>query len=144
MYSTIRVDRRKSQRLQVSLSALCRIAGPSRFLYLLGGKEFESLVIDLSKNGAALLSSHSLPIDTKLFIKMFIVEVTYTGTSEFYEVLTLFANVRYSTHQYEDRYRIGIEFTDIDQDRENKLENIINSSLRHNRIPSSIMPKIII
>ena len=143
MYHTHRIERRRYQRLHVSLSALCRIAGPAKLLYLLEGKEFEANVVNLSSGGAALEIPYELPSETRLFMKMIIFEADHHGRACFYEVLTLFANVCYCKKHENGRMRIGTIFTDMDSDRERVLENLMRSSFKRETGPANRVPTIL-
>lgn len=140
MHTATRVERRKYQRLNVNLSVLFRVMGPSRIFEMVQGREFEGKTIDLSLGGTALISSYFLPPKARLFVKFVIYETNHVGQTQFHEVLTVFAEVRSAIlHQDHRNYRLGLEFQDLNDDRLRTLNDIVESSLRYSDTPQEVL-----
>ena len=130
MICTSRIDRRRCRRFNVGLAAMCRISGPADILYLIEGKEFEANVINISLGGAAIIVPVQLPENARLFMKMIVFETDFKGRANFYEVVKLFGNVRYCVEIARKRFKTGLYFTDMDEDRTLSLRNLLRSSLK--------------
>lgn len=130
MYGGYRLERRRYKRLRINLAVIYQIEGP-KFVYdILGDKDFEARTLDLSEGGVALIVGHYLPINTKLSIKITIFESDHTGLINFYDPLIIKGVVKSNVLTESNEYRLGIEFTDVVQEKQHRLADFVYSPLR--------------
>lgn len=131
MYTTQRIERRRYQRLGVNLSSLYKIKAPDYVRNLFEERnEFEGMITDLSEGGLTMTVGHSLPVATKLSISFVIYEYDHLGIVNFYIPLKVSGYVRNINSDLNDEYRMGISFCGINDDKQERLEDILYSSLR--------------
>jgi len=130
MYSAYRTDRRRFKRMRVRLAAVYSIEAPEYVKNILDGGEFEAITLDVSEGGLSLLAEHYLPKQTIIRLKLIVFEIANGGCANFYEPVTAIGNVR-SVHEWDnDQYRLGVFFQDISIAHQQKLSDLVNSSLK--------------
>ena len=138
MYTGYRTERRKFKRLRVNLSVLCRVMAPYAMITLTQGEEFEAKTADLSEGGMALVTDKCLPLGTELFCKFVIYENDTLGSVKFYQILTVFSQVRSIISIDGVLYRVGLCFEELDADKKEKVKDIIECPLRYE--PRAVLP----
>ena len=136
MYSAYRTDRRRFKRMRVRLSAVYSIEGPDYVKSILEDGEFEAKTVDVSEGGISLMAEHSLPRKTKIRIKRRVFEIDNSGLANFYEPVTAIGNVTSVSEWDNDRYRLGVCFQEISPEDQQKLVDLINSSLKREIVVS--------
>ena len=130
MLSCYQNERRKHQRLSVNLTAVCRIAGPKKNLFLLNGNDFEARTHDMSEGGLSIISQHFIPVGSKLNIRLMVCEEDRKSYIKFYDIVRIYGTVKNSIVHEDDTFRLGIEFQEMDENQEDKIFYIMHSSLQ--------------
>jgi len=130
MYTSHRVEKRRFQRLEISLTVLYQVEAPFDICLLMGNREFEAKTFDLAEGGVSIYAEHYLPVGTKLSIKLIIFEFDHTGMVCFYEPLEIFGDIRNSFFDGKNKYRFGVEFNHLTRSQESKLHDFIHSTLK--------------
>jgi len=131
MYGGYRTDRRRYQRLRVSLCVLCKIMAPEHIRALFSERKFEASTIDISEGGASLEISHYLPLKTMLSIEFIVFEVNHKARVSFYNPLTLQGEISSLNVLGDDTYRMGITFKEVNTFKRQKLQDLMYSPLKY-------------
>jgi len=108
-------DRRKFKRLQVSFIVFYKVDSPLHVRMLIGEREVNAIMLDLSESGMGILTNYKMPESTLLSIKFILVNER-TISKERVRSMEIKGQVRYSALAEKGAYRIGIHFTDISED----------------------------
>lgn len=130
MITCYRTDRRRCQRVHVTLGVVYRVLGPRFVSDFMGSDEYESQTLNISECGTAILSENYLPVGTSLYLKFVVFESDHVGAVRFFEPLTVVGEVRSSFIQKDYRYRLGLSFEHVPEDRKSILLDLVKSSLR--------------
>lgn len=110
-------DRRRFQRLDLNISVFYRVHEPLVVRLLIGDKEVEATIINISEGGIALATEYNIAVDTLLLIKFNLSVMADDGKVSFYGPIQISGEVR-SNVFLDNKYRLGIRFTQIqDKDR---------------------------
>jgi c-di-GMP-binding flagellar brake protein YcgR len=122
------IERRKQKRLRVNLTVVYRVDEPLAMRLVVGGKEFEARMLDLSQEGMAILSNHSFDASTTVLLRftLFKVETEDVG---FYGPMAITGEVRYCVPLGGGEYRLGIYFTQIDQKDKAEIADFVKRNL---------------
>jgi c-di-GMP-binding flagellar brake protein YcgR len=108
-------ERRKSKRVEVNFTVTYKIHRPPNIVMMVGGKEVYAVMLDLSKEGMALITEYEIPIKTVLYIKFTLINLSATDESRTrnMEVMGIVKHIR----PYEKKdFRMGISFTEISRE----------------------------
>lgn len=123
-------DRRRFQRLNLNLVVWYKLLYPEKAPSLLGMVEREAITVDISPFGMAFMSSYSMPVFTDLALK-FIIFSSQNGS---YSSLTIPLEVNAKVHSCapceNNEYRVGVSFTNIELEQQQKLMKFARESLR--------------
>ncbi|MDD3345172.1 MAG: PilZ domain-containing protein [Candidatus Omnitrophica bacterium] len=121
-------DRRRFQRLLLNLTIWYRVSSPEYLKLRFGDRDMEATTIDLSTIGLSFLSEHKIPIWSKLLLK-FIFFGSGSGALHIVKPVEVEAEVK-TCLPCEDRYRLGVCFKSLDQERRSQLSRFVGASLR--------------
>ncbi len=130
MLSNYPQDRRKRQRISARLAAVCRITGPQKYMCILNGNDFEAKTEEMSEGGLSLISNYFVPPGAMIYIKLMVCESDRKTYVKFYDIVRLYGEVTNTTVRDDHTFRLGVEFTDLTQDKEDKIFYIMHSSLQ--------------
>jgi c-di-GMP-binding flagellar brake protein YcgR len=123
-------DRRRFQRLNLNLVVWYKVLHPHPENNLLGTAEREAITTDISPFGMAFMSSFNIPAFTDLGLKFII----FSSKDGSYNTLTIpmevNAKVRSCTPGEKNEYRVGVSFTNIQLEQQQKLMKFARESLR--------------
>jgi c-di-GMP-binding flagellar brake protein YcgR len=123
-------DRRRFLRLNLNLVVWYRIQYTGQAYRALGTAEREAVTLDISPFGMAFMSSYPLAAFTDLSLR-FIIFSSENGT---YNTLTIpievSARVRSCSPSEKNEYRIGVSFTNIELEKQQKLAQFMVESQR--------------
>ena len=86
----------------------------------------------------ALITTQAFPLGTKLFCKFVVFESDSKGSTDFYEVLIVFGEVRSIVSVEEGPCRMGICFEEMDSDQKTKIFDIVHSPLKYENWSQSL------
>ncbi|MDP3143360.1 MAG: PilZ domain-containing protein [Candidatus Omnitrophota bacterium] len=105
-------EKRKAPRLDCRVPIMCR-----------RGSLFNNTqTLDISQGGVGLLSPKIIPINTNM-----VMEIALSAKSE--PVLCVGKVCWVQKSNYSDHYRVGMNFTDIAQDSEGRLEQYLEKEI---------------
>jgi len=106
-------DRRKFTRVKATFIVVYKIGYPLQVRMTLGEKEIHAVMLDLSEEGVALVTNHSIPVSTLLLMKFILVNEMAETPDERVRPMEIAGDVRYSIPGERNEYRVGICFTQI-------------------------------
>jgi len=121
-------DRRRFQRLLLNLTIWYKVSGPEHLRAEFGEKDMEATTLDLSTAGLAFLSKHQIPVWSSLILK-FIFFGSNDGSVNIVKPVEVEAEVK-SCLPYENAFRLGVCYKDLDEERRCELLRFIGATLR--------------
>jgi len=122
-------DRRRFQRLCLNLGVWYRGLRPDEVCNMLGNSERQAVTLDISLLGMAFACSYKIPIFSYLALKFIIFAAKNGICSNLAIPVEVKAQVL-SCVSHENEYRIGVSFTGIDFETQQKLAHFIRESSR--------------
>lgn len=107
-------ERRKFKRVNVNFTAVFRIDKPIYVRMLVGNREVEGVLLDLSEGGVCILARFDIPAATVLLIKFVLIDVHSFGEKRIAK-MDVVGEVRYNMLFGKDEHRLGICFTQISE-----------------------------
>jgi len=105
-------DRRKHERVKVSLIVGFMVCKPLEVHMSVENKQTDAVMVDLSKGGMAIISSYSLPVATILELDFALI-TPYRIDGKIITKMKIEGSVVNRAELGENKYRLGIEFTKI-------------------------------
>jgi len=115
------VERRNSERLKADFSFFYRINKPWYVFLLISGEEVEAMALDLSLGGIAISTNYNIHVATVLSMKIMIYKQDKENNFKFYKTINAQGKVCSNILEDTNRYRIGINFTEIDAEEKEEL-----------------------
>ena len=122
-------ERRKNDRIKVNFIVIFQVNKPAHVLMLVGGREIDSLMLDLSQTGMAILASYNIPVMTGLLIKFTFINVDAVSDDERVRSMEIVGEVRNCAKEGKDEYRLGIAFTGIKEQDKAAIFNLVKAGL---------------
>ena len=123
-------DRRRFQRLNLNLVVWYKLLKAAQAPGGLGSAEREAVTADISPFGMAFMSSFNIPVFTDLGLK-FILFNSQDGVYDRLAIpLEVNAKVRSCAPAEKGEFRIGVSFTNIQLEQQQKLMKFARDSLR--------------
>jgi c-di-GMP-binding flagellar brake protein YcgR len=123
-------DRRRFQRLNLNLVVWYKILYPNHADNKLGSEEREAITTDISPFGMAFMSSYSIPAFTDLGLR-FIIFASQNGVCSNLAIpMEIIAKVRSCSLCENNEFRIGISFSNIQLEQQQKLMKFAQESQR--------------
>jgi len=123
-------DRRRFQRLNLDLIVWYKALSPEQLRQMLGSVEREATTLDISPFGMAFMSSYNIPAFSDLGLKF----IVFSSKAGSYSNLTIPIEVNArvcSCVPYEkNEYRVGVSFSNIELEKQQKLAHFVRESLR--------------
>lgn len=125
-------DKRISKRLKASFTLLYQVDKPMTVVMNVGyGKEIEALMQDLSEGGMAILTNYDIPAATELSIKFTLINRALAGDGRIIK-MQIEGRVCYNQLMENDEHRLGIRFTEINDNNKKAIADFITlSSLKN-------------
>jgi len=118
-------ERRKHKRMNVNFTVIYRVNKPLEVRMMVGDKEVNALMADLSEGGMCLLTDYNIPTGTVLFIKFTLINLNAYG-NERVKSMEITGDVRYNLPTPEHTHRLGIRFTEIDKKDQAAIIDFLN------------------
>jgi len=122
-------DRRRFQRLNLNLVVWYKFLKPAQALTL-GTAEREAITLDISPFGMAFMSSFNIPAFTDLVLKFIIFSSQDGSYSNLTIPIEVNARVCSCTPAEKGEYRVGVSFSNIALEQQQKLMKFARQSLR--------------
>lgn len=123
-------ERRKNKRLNVNFIVIFQVNRPAHVLMLIGGREIDALMLDISETGVALVSNYNIPISTSLAIKFTFINVDAVTEDERVRSMEITGEVRNNTPEDRKEYRLGIVFTHIDPGDKEAIDRFVQMNIQ--------------
>ena len=123
-------DRRRFQRLDLSINVLYRVDQPLEVRMKIGDKEIEATTINLSKGGMAFLTDYDIPVWSSLLIKFTLSRMDKEGKVSLYGPMEISGEVRSSIPLENKVRRLGICFIRIERKDSQEIINFLEA-VRH-------------
>jgi c-di-GMP-binding flagellar brake protein YcgR len=121
-------DRRKFRRVRINLTIIYRVDEPLSARLVVGGKEIEAAMVDLSEGGMSILTNYNLPASTNILIRFTLFKVDKRDVS-FYGPVEIKGEVRYCSALSKNEYRLGICFTKIEEKDKLEIRNFVETTI---------------
>lgn len=118
-------DRRRFQRLKLSLSVFYSVTWPAYAKTWFGDEEVEGTTLDISEGGMALLTDRDIPASTELSVRVRFFKMDRSGTVNYYEPLEMAAEVRSNYILEKRRFRLGISFIKKDAQTQERIHDLL-------------------
>lgn len=92
---------------------------------MVGDKEIEATMLDISANGIGLLTGFDIPAYTILSLKFTLEKMNKAGEVSFYGPMEITGEVRYNVLQDKSLHHLGIYFKKIDKDDQCEITNFV-------------------
>jgi c-di-GMP-binding flagellar brake protein YcgR len=114
-------ERRRSTRLEVSFTVTYKIHRPPDIVMMIGGQEVYAVMLDLSKEGMAIVTEYEIPVKTVLFIKFTLINLK-ADDEERTRNMEIMGIVKHIKPYEKKDFRMGIAFTEISQEDKRFLD----------------------
>lgn len=126
-------ERRKYRRLKASFLIIYSVDRPMEARMLTRNKLSVGLMSDLSEGGTAILTEHNIPALTSLLIKFTLINV-YADTENRVRTMETVGEVRYNIPAQEKTRRLGIQFTQVQEEDRSAIANLVGTTLEREPI----------
>ncbi len=110
-------ERRKFKRVKANFTAIFRIDKPIYVRMMVGNREVDGVLLDLSEGGLCILTTFDIPASTILLIKFVLIDAHSFADNRIAK-MDIVGEVRYNILFGKQEHRLGICFTQIsDKDR---------------------------
>lgn len=118
-------ERRKFPRIKVSFRVFCFKIESENIPIKFDRERLEAATLDLSEGGVSLVVGNYLPENTKLLLKFVRYQSDYSESANSDELVTVSGEVAYALPYKNGRYRLGISFGKVDEEKESKFFDLI-------------------
>ena len=118
-------ERRTHKRMNVNFTVIYRVNKPLEVRMMVGDKEVNALMADLSEGGMCILTDYNIPTGTVLFIKFTLINLNAYG-NERVKSMEITGEVRYNLPTPKHTHRLGIRFTEIDKKDQVAIIDFLN------------------
>lgn len=121
-------QRREHKRLNVNLTVLCKVDRPGAVKMILGKRQVNAIMLDMSEGGLSVLADQDIPSGSELSIQFTLFKVEPDDVS-FYGPVEIRAQVRYSVPVNQRQFRIGIRFIRMKAKDRGEIREFIDSKV---------------
>jgi c-di-GMP-binding flagellar brake protein YcgR len=123
-------ERRKYQRISVRFTVSCQLYNSPKVVMIVGGKSLYALMIDLSEGGMAIETKYNLPQGSTLLMKFTLINYLCSDEDSRFRTMQIEGEVKNNSRFEDKEYRIGIEFTKIDEDDKTAIADCVRNNLK--------------
>lgn len=127
-------EKRKSQRLKISITIVYHVNKPSHVRVLVGDDEVEAVTSDLSEGGMSILTAYDIPVLAILTIEFMIYQVNELDKFRFYKSIKVTGEVRSNVITENKFRRIGIIFKKIEAEDKMELANFVKRRIESGNV----------
>ena len=128
-------ERRRHKRFKIHLDVLFRIDKPPFARISLGEKEIESIALDLSEGGIAILSEHDIPVLSLLSIDLRLDRPSRKAKAKSFDLIKIEGRVQYNLLTEDGKHRLGIIFLDIGKEDTEKIAAFVKTGVHSQEEP---------
>jgi c-di-GMP-binding flagellar brake protein YcgR len=123
-------ERRRYQRINVRFTVSCQLYNSPKVVMIVGGKSLYALMIDLSESGMALETKYNLPQGSTLLMKFTLINYLCRDENNRFRTMQIEGEVRNNSRFEDKEYRIGIEFTKIDNNDKEAISECVRNTIK--------------
>jgi c-di-GMP-binding flagellar brake protein YcgR len=117
-------ERRRFKRLKVDFSVTYLVRQPPEVLMRVGGKEIETVMLDLSEEGMAIKTGTDIPLETDLAMSFMLV-YAYKTYENVMQDMKIEGRVVNRVKLGNNEFRLGIHFTKISDHDRNMIADFV-------------------
>jgi len=121
-------DRRRAKRLKIHFIVIYHVHRPLKVRMLVGSKEVDAVMLDLSQGGMAILTGYDIPISSILSMKFTLINMSAPKDKRV-KTIEAMGQVRYNQAVKKSEYRLGILFTQMPKEDRESILSFISLSL---------------
>ncbi|MBN2120567.1 MAG: PilZ domain-containing protein [Candidatus Omnitrophica bacterium] len=122
-------NRRRSERVRVAFTLIYQIDKPLHVVMLIGGREINALMADISDLGMAILTNCNIPATTALLIKFTLIN-PYATAADRIKSMEMQGEVRSNVLLKDGNRRLGICFTKISKEYKSAISGFVNKKIK--------------
>ena len=123
-------EKRRCPRVKAAFVVTFGVNRPMEVRMLIGNKEIDAVMLDLSKLGMAIVTNYDIPTETIIFMKFTLIN-PFVKKNERVKSMEVTGEVRNNTLLKKKKHRMGIFFTQISQKEKNAIASFVNSAIKH-------------
>ncbi|MCX5694418.1 MAG: PilZ domain-containing protein [Candidatus Omnitrophica bacterium] len=123
-------DRRRFQRLSLNLIVWYKALRPENLCRMLGSSDLAAVTLDISPFGMAFISKHNIPTYSDIGLKFIVFDSQLNPYESLAVPIEVNAKVRSCMPYEEEGYRVGVSFSNIDLEKQQKLAHLMRECLR--------------
>jgi len=122
-------DRRKFQRLKISIGVWYKVESPWQLSNLEDGHEIEATTVDICEAGMGLLTKYPIPVDSVLILKFMLFRTNKDGVVSFnnFEITGKVCSCAYADM---NKVRLGVAFISARHEDRNEIADFVVSASR--------------
>ena len=121
-------ERRKSKRTKVNFAVIYKVEDPLRVRMMIGDREIQAFMLDLSTGGMAIASDYNIPNGTILWLRFKIINTTVVfNAKDRVKTLKIVGKICSNTKVNDRKQRLGICFTKISNKDKKMMSDFIDS-----------------
>ncbi|MFH1678237.1 MAG: PilZ domain-containing protein [Candidatus Omnitrophota bacterium] len=121
-------DRRGSPRVKMDFFVLYKVNRPTEANMWIGNREVSATMVDLNERGMAISTNYDIPPTTVLSIKFTLMNL-YSDVGEKVRSIEITGEVLYNKLSEDQRYRLGISFTQISEEDKCAIANFVKMAM---------------
>ena len=122
-------ERRRLPRVRAEFIVIYRVNRPLKVLMLIGTREVNALMLDLSEGGMAVVTDYDIPVSTILLIKFTLINL-HVAKDEQVRVMEIIGEVRNNILSKKDEHRLGIYFTRIAEEDKSAIATFVKMTMK--------------
>ena len=120
-------ERRRFERIPVDLTITYKVHESLKIKMVVGEREIEAEVSDLSEGGMSIVTNYDIPISSILLMTFSLVTIKDGGQDR--KAVTATGEVRYNILLGQAGHRLGISFSEISKDDKETISAFISNAL---------------
>ena len=134
-------ERRRYKRLKVNFIVTYNVSSPFKIRMSVGNREVYANMFDLSEGGMGILTNYNIPPASIILLRFILINLYAYQAKNRSVLLDITGEVVYSIELDRNEHRVGIRFTDVDEEDRRTIANFVKLQSFYNTQPSSSIPK---
>lgn len=121
-------DRRRFKRLKINIEIAYKLNRPAYVRIFAGDKEGETITLDLSEAGVAILIDCDIPVSSFLMLEFMLYKVDKNNNFKLYRSIKVKGKVTSNT-LFKNEHRLGINFIEIEKEDRATIDSFIKTAV---------------
>jgi c-di-GMP-binding flagellar brake protein YcgR len=117
-------EKRRFKRQKAKFIITYKLDNAVQMHMLIGSREVDALMVDLSEVGIAVLTKYDIPVSTNFLIKFTLINL-HAHKEERVKSIEATGKVRYKVLTQDNVYRLGISFTRLSEEDRRAIANFV-------------------